>query len=68
MNCIEDAVCTPQLQQELSQLSIQAFYKVYNDKEDNKPSDFWRLVSSIVEMLHKQVSQDYLYCNKTGTN
>ena len=47
-------LCTPQLREELSQLSLLALYRVLDT--DGLTKHFWSLTSRIVEMLHDQVS------------
>jgi len=58
--------CTPQLQEELSQLSFQTLYsfcEIWVEKEQ-----FWDLSMEIIKMLDKRVSRDYLNCDETLTS
>lgn len=60
LSCIHAvSFCTPQLQEELSQLSFQALYRVFEIYGGTL--DFWRLTSTITEMLRNRVSHDYLH-------
>jgi len=56
--------CTPQLQEELSQLSFQTLYSVYEEATVN----FWYLSKAIIKMLDKRVSRDDLNCDETITS
>jgi len=57
---------TPRLREELSQLSLHALYGVF---EINMLTwEFWKLASTIIEMLHNKVSHGYLHCGATFTN
>jgi len=58
--------CTPQLQEELSQLSFQTLYSVCEISEATE--DFWQLSMEIIKMLEKWVSRDYLNCDETLTS
>jgi len=58
--------CTPQLREELSRLSFQALYRVF--EIGGLVEDFWLLASTIIEMLYDRVSRDYLHCAETVTN
>jgi len=62
-NCIEAGpCCTPQLQEELSQLSFQTLHSV---SEIFRETDgFWWLSEGIIQMLEKQVSSEYLICGE----
>jgi len=58
--------CTPQLQEELSQLSFQTLYsfcEIWVEEEE-----FWDLSMEIIKMLDKRVSRDYLNCDETLTS
>jgi len=57
---------TPRLREELSQLSLHALYGVFEINMLTR--EFWRLTSTIIEMLHNKVSHDYLHCGETFTN
>ena len=46
--------CTPRLQEELTRLSFQALYDVYEMCKLTR--EFWSLASKIIEILHSQVS------------
>jgi len=48
--------CTPQLREELSQLSLLTLWRVF---ETQIHTSFWSLTSRIVEVLHDQVSHEY---------
>jgi len=64
LRCIRTAsFCTPRLREELSQLSLLALWGAIEIK--GHTSIFWSLTSRIIEMLHDQVSHDYLHCGKT---
>jgi len=55
--CIEaGSCCTPQSQEELSQLSFQTLHSV--SKIFRKPGAFWWFSEKIIKMLDKQVSLD----------
>ena len=58
--------CTPQLQEELSQLSFQTLYSVYEISKATK--EFWYFSSDIIKMLDKRASRDYLNCDETLTS
>ena len=58
--------CTPQLQEELSQLSFQTLYSVCEISEATE--EFWYLSMEIINMLDKRVSRDYLNCDETLTS
>jgi len=58
--------CTPRLQEELSKLSLQALYTVF--QYNGLIAGFWRLTSTIIEMLHNKLCRDYLHCGGTVTN
>jgi len=58
--------CTPQLQEELSQLSFQTLYSV--SKICKGTDGFWWLSEEIIEMLDKQVGRDYLTGGESATN
>jgi len=58
--------CTPQLQEELSQLSFQTLYSVCEISEATE--GFWYLSMEIINMLDKRVSRDYLNCDETLTS
>jgi len=47
---------TPQLQQELNQLTLQRLYQVC--EKHQLTEKFWRLSSMIIERLHNKVSND----------
>jgi len=67
MNCIgAGPCCTPQLQEELSQLSFQTLYSVCEISEETE--EFWHFSMEIIKMLDKRVSRDYLNCNETLTS
>jgi len=58
--------CTPQLQEELSQLSFQTLYSVCEISMATEK--FWYLSMVIIKMLDKWVSRDYLNCDETLTS
>jgi len=61
-----DPCFTPQLQEELSQLSFQTLYSVC---EISKATvEFWIWSMGIIKMLDKRVSRDYLNCDETFTS
>jgi len=49
--------CILTLAQELSQLSFQTLYR--HSEMIGVPQNFWWLSSSIIEMVHTQVSRDF---------
>jgi len=57
---------TPQLQEELNQLSFQTLYSVC--KILKATVTFWYFSMDIIKMLDKQVSRDYLNCDETLTS
>ena len=57
--------CALQLQEEMSQLSLLALWRVCEIK--GSTLIFWNLTSTIIEMLYDQVSHEYLMA-KTVTN
>jgi len=57
---------TPQLREQLSQLSLFALWGVFEMK--GFPVNFWRLTSTIIEMLHVHVSHEYFIMAKTVTD
>jgi len=58
--------CTPQLQEELSQLSFQTLYSVCEISKATE--EFWYLPMEIIKMLEKRVSRDYLNFDETLTS
>jgi len=63
VECIRaSSFCTPRLREELSQLSLQVLYKIFESKA--LTTHFWELPSIIIEMLHKTVSHYYLHCGE----
>jgi len=67
VNCIRaGSFCTPRLREELSQLSLQALYRIF--EVNRLTGGFWSLISTIIDMLHHQVSHNYLYSGETVTN
>ena len=58
--------CTPQLQEELSQLSFHTLYSAFEIFKATE--EFWYLSREIIKMLDKQVSCDYLNCDETLTS
>jgi len=58
--------CTPRLREELSKLSLPAFYSVC--EINGFTESFWILTSTIIEMLYDRVSRDYLCCGEMVTN
>jgi len=64
---MEAVLCwTPQIQQELSQLSLQTLYGSCELHELTR--QFWCISSKIIEMMHNQVSCDYLHYGETMTD
>jgi len=61
-----DLCCTPELQEELSQLSFQTLYSVC--EISGATEEFWYLSRAIIKMLDKRVSCDYLNCDETLTS
>jgi len=59
----EDPVCTPALQKELSVLSLQKIYVICEIYDAT--SSFWRILSAIFEMLHRQVRRNGLHNIRT---
>ena len=55
-----DPACSPQLRQELSQISPQNLYTAYEQDGLTSAAIFWEVVSGIFEILHSQVSHVYL--------
>ena len=67
LRCIRAvSFCTPQLQEELSQLSLFALWGAFEIKGFHL--SFWSLTSSIIEVLYDQVCHGYLIMAKTVTN
>jgi len=67
LECIRaGACCTPQLQEELSQLSFQTLYSVC--KISKATHIFWYLSKQSIKMLDKWVSRDYLNCDEILTS
>jgi len=58
--------CTPQIREELSQLSFQTIYSI--TKKCMNAEVFWYFSEKIVEMLEKQVSRDYLNYSESVIN
>jgi len=65
--CFRAGSCyTPQLQEELSQISFQTLYSVC--KISKATDEFWYLLVVIIKMLDKWVSRDYLNCDEILTS
>jgi len=66
-DCISaGSFCTPRLREELSQLPLQALYGAFEIY--GYTQQFWKLTSTIIEMLHNKVSRDYLRCGEIFTH
>jgi len=69
MYCIQaSACCTPQLREELSQISFQTLHSVSDTFEFGNTRAFWYFSEEIIKMLEKQVSRDYLNSGESVTN